>query len=288
MTDDPNYSEEVRQNLLREIASMKRQSVFSLIFAILCVIVMVYLFFRLRESNRELTQAKEKLAEQNLTLEEQKLALTNFKNELDAWRMSLLEVDSLPDELAQPEPIMLPEDVALAAEPVLARPTIPKRARRNLPRRPQTSGGSVAETDQAGASAPAVVQAAPEPMVMYQTQAQHYDLNKQQSTAKSLCFGYIIYIQDAKKGEVSTDLQKLLKEKGAIVPAIQSKNLPARYRTTIKYFHPQDEKSAQWVRKLLLDTLKKNRISMAEADVPVTYVANAKVSLGQLEVWIGN
>ncbi len=277
---DLNYSEEVRQNLLKEIASMKKQSVFSLVFAIICVIVMVYLFFRLRESNRKLIQAKAKLAQQNLVLEEQKLTLTNFKNELDAWRMSLLKVDSLPQESTVPEPIIVPEEVATIPEPVLERPTISVRTRR-----PPTRANDPLP-DNSASSPPEVSQEeALRPMIVYQTQ--RYDLRQQQSASKSLCFGYIIYIQDARKGEVSADLQKTLKEEGAIVPAIQSKNLPARFGTSIKYFHQEDEKSAQWVKKLLLDLLKKNGVRLAK-DIPVIYVSNAKVSLGQLEVWIGN
>ena len=288
MIEESNYDKEVKERLLQELASMKKQSVFSLLFAIICVIVMVFLLFKLRESNRNLNHAREKVAQQNDSLEARNVAITNLKNELDAWRMSLLEVDSIPASVANPEPIMVPEEVAIAngPEPIIERPTtLPPRIRRyRASRTPANGDYSVAQSETGTASD----QMQQEVRVSYQAQAQQYTLKKEEAISKTPFFGYIIYIQDARKRDASADLQEILKEKGAIVPAIQSQNLPARFRTSIKYFHQQDEKNAQGVKKLLLGILRKNKIDVAEKDVPVIYIANAKVSLGQLEVWIGN
>ncbi|MFB9294536.1 hypothetical protein [Persicitalea jodogahamensis] len=291
MIENPDYSDEVKGRLLHELASMKKQSVFSLLFAIICVVVMVFLFYKLRESNRELTRAKEKLARQNDLLEDQKVVLTNFKNELDAWRMSLLEVDSIPIQL-EPEVVMMPGEAAMpaGAEPVLERPTMPVQSNKPRVRSPQTSGPVQSEDNDpwVQGSLPQAVQQPSEPMVAQQAQTQHYELKKQGSASRSICFGYIIYIQDAKAREASKELQKMLKEKGAIVPAIQSRNLPRSFRTSIKYFHQEDERAAQWVSKILRGILKERGVNVRTTDIPVTYVSNAKVSLGQLEVWVGN
>lgn len=284
---------------------MKKQSVYFLLFAFIGLIVMVILFFDLQERKRSETAAKEALAEaqkelarQYVLLEIQEKSATETKNELDSWRMSLLEVDSIPAAV-MPEVIVLPEEVAtaVAPEPAIGRPTIfiennsrliNSRVReviedlhRNVEVEMQTSGVPT-ELDQAQNPTTAAVQVPFEPMI-YRTKTQHYGL-REESVSKSICFGYIIYIQDAKTREASIELQKMLKEKGAIVPAIQSKNLPRNFATSIKYFHKEDERAAQWVKEVLPNILKKQG---ADA-IPVTYIANAKVSLGQLEVWIGN
>lgn len=287
MIEQSNYAEEVKERLLQELVSMKKQSVFSLIFAIICVIVMVFLLFKLRESNRNLNRAREKVAQQNDSLEARNVAITNLKNELDAWRMSLLEVDSIPASVANPAPIIVPEEVALAngPEPIIERPTLPPTIRRYSANRvPAGSDNPMAQNETGAAS----VQMPEETRVIYQPPIQQYSLKKEESISNTPFFGYIIYIQDAKKREASTDLQEMLKAQGAIVPAIQSRNLPARFGTSIKYFHQQDEKNAQGVKNLLLGILRKNKIDATEKDIPVTYVFNAKVSLGQLEVWVGN
>ncbi|MPR34378.1 hypothetical protein [Salmonirosea aquatica] len=288
MKEELNYSEEVKRELLSEIASMKRQSVFSLIFAIMCVVGMVYLFYRLRASNRKLTEAKEKLAQQNVVLEEQKASLTTFKNELDAWRMSLLEVDSIPASVAEPEAASASGDFVQTVDsvPVIERPTT--RIRRFQNRSRLQNGTENASLEDPGeVPSPASEIALDRPTVVYEAKAQQYSLKKQEAISATPFFGYIIYIQDATRRQASDELLKILKEKGAIVPAIQSKNLPPRFPTSIKYFHPQDEKNAEAVRNLLLTVLVKDKEGQTKLEIPVTYISNAKVSLGQLEVWIG-
>lgn len=289
MIEELNYDEEMKEQLLQEVTSMKKQSVLFLSFAFIGLIAIAFLIIKLRETNTDLSNAKKKVAQQNDSLEFQNEKITKLKNELDDWRISMLKLDSIPAPV-EPEAIVVLDEVAIdvAPGPIIKKPTLPVWGKKFPAKPPHIGGKSQAKQVEAQASPSAAIQAPPKPLIVMQAQTKHYAQKKHEGVSKTPLFGYIIYIQDAEKGEASTDLQKILKEKGAIVPAIQSQNLPAEFRTSIKYFHQQDGRNAQGVKELMLRILRKNKIVVTDKDIPVTYVANAKVSLGQLEVWIGN
>ena len=64
MIEETEYTEEVRQQLLAEIASMKKQSLFSLVFTVACIIGMAYFYVELRKSRDELITEKQKVQQQ--------------------------------------------------------------------------------------------------------------------------------------------------------------------------------------------------------------------------------
>lgn len=275
MMDDSNYSDEVEEQLLQALSSLKKQSVFSLIFAIICLVVMVFLFFKLQKTNQQLKDAKQELAQQKKLLENQQAALTKeILNELNDWRISQLESGSPP--------------VEVIPEPVEEQPADPVRNRG--PQAGVSPNSNRVPNAPAQSQAPQVtaIQAPSQSEAAHRVPSQPSGSRKQIAVLRKPFSGNIIYIQDTKKRKATADLREALKEKGAIVPAIQSKNLPGNFATSIKYFHKQDEKAAKDVKRLLQTTLKNNGIGAGNAAVPITYVANAKVSLGQLEVWVGN
>ncbi|MBU1822627.1 MAG: hypothetical protein KKG00_14105 [Bacteroidetes bacterium] len=100
------------------------------------------------------------------------------------------------------------------------------------------------------------------------------------------CLGYIIYIQDRRGSKVSAALRKTLKDKGAIVPAIEHIAPSRAFRSSIRYFHEGDEKIATYLQEVALATLGAEKVSYSARQLPIQFIPNKKVPLGQLEVWI--
>lgn len=95
--------------------------------------------------------------------------------------------------------------------------------------------------------------------------------------------GLIVYIQDRKGSQVSDTLKAVLLEKGAIVPSIQHIRTSMKFGNAVKYFHPNESQTAEALKSQLDQILGKKAI---QARVPVRYLANDKVPIGQFEVWI--
>ncbi len=100
------------------------------------------------------------------------------------------------------------------------------------------------------------------------------------------CFGYIVYIQDRRGSRVSEPIRQALKDKGAIVPAIEHMGDRVKFSSSVKYFHKEDKGMADFMQGLILKTLSSKNIKYSASQLPVNYIANDKVPLGQLEVWI--
>ncbi len=98
--------------------------------------------------------------------------------------------------------------------------------------------------------------------------------------------GYIIYMQDRQGGKDSEVLRQALKEKGAIVPAIEHMGDRLKFASSVRYFHQEDKATADLVQKLLLTTLGLKQKSDLQVPMPVQYTGSKKVPLGQLEVWL--
>ncbi|SDE46355.1 hypothetical protein SAMN04487996_105120 [Dyadobacter soli] len=95
--------------------------------------------------------------------------------------------------------------------------------------------------------------------------------------------GLIVYIHDRKGSRVSDTLKAALLEKGAIVPSIQHISNKMPFGNAVKYFHPNESQTAETLKSQLDQILGKKAI---QAKVPVRYLANDKVPIGQFEVWI--
>jgi hypothetical protein len=95
--------------------------------------------------------------------------------------------------------------------------------------------------------------------------------------------GLIVYIHDRKGSLVSDTLKAALLAKGAIVPSIQHIGNSMRFGNAVKYFHPNESQTAEMLKSQLDQILDRKAI---QARVPIRYLANDKVPIGQFEVWI--
>ncbi|MCF0069312.1 hypothetical protein LZD49_02440 [Dyadobacter sp. CY261] len=95
--------------------------------------------------------------------------------------------------------------------------------------------------------------------------------------------GLIVYIHDRKGSQVSDTLKAALLEKGAIVPSIQHIGNTMKFGNAVKYFHKNENQTAETLKGQLDLILGTKAI---QARVPVRYLANDKVPIGQFEVWI--
>jgi hypothetical protein len=95
--------------------------------------------------------------------------------------------------------------------------------------------------------------------------------------------GLIVYIHDRKGSQVSDTLKAALLAKGAIVPSIQHIGNSMKFGNAVKYFHPNESQTAETLKSQLDQILGRKAI---QARVPVRYLANDKVPIGQFEVWI--
>ena len=102
--------------------------------------------------------------------------------------------------------------------------------------------------------------------------------NPEKSQAISALFSktcYIQYSSDQNK-QVALEIQKSLKDAGWYAPGIQL--VKGNYRSVVKYFHAEDQQLAEKVVALAKGNAQTLAIKGYEAKVPV----------GQLEIWIGN
>lgn len=224
-----SFEEEAKRGLLQEVAALRKQSVFALILAVLFILVTVYLYVQLRESQADLkaSYARLKVSNDSLQaskkqLEAQNDSITNLKNQLDEFREKYLK-----------------ENSPYAATYSPNYPNRPRIARQIPP------GGEWES-----------------------------------------CFGYIVYVQDRRGNRVSAAIRQALKDKGAIVPAIEHMGDRMKFESEIRYFHPEDKDMADFMQQLIMKTLNTKNISFPARRLPVTYVQNKKAPLGQLEVWI--
>lgn len=95
--------------------------------------------------------------------------------------------------------------------------------------------------------------------------------------------GLIVYIHDRRGSQVSDTLKAALLAKGAIVPSIQHIGSSMKFGNAVKYFHPNESQTAETLKSQLDQILGRKAI---QARVPVRYLANDKVPIGQFEVWI--
>ncbi len=215
MVEAFDNSEEAKRELLKEVTSLRKQSVFALILAILFIVVTVYLYFQLRESNKNLEASKTQLEIQNDSI-------TGLKNLLSGFREQYLKENA----------------------PATVSPTYSNRPRDYSAVQP--SNADTWET----------------------------------------CFGYIVYIQDRRGSRVSELIRQALKDKGALVPAIEHMSDLKKSDRSVRYFHKEDKGMAEFMQGLVLKTLDSNKIAYSAGQLPVTYIAKGKVPLGQLEIWI--
>lgn len=231
MVEAFDSSEEAKRGLLHEVASLRKQSVFALILAVLFILLTVYLYFQLRESQADLKVSYTQLEKSNANLQaSQKL--------LEAQNDSILELKNQLNDFRE------------------------KYLIENLP---------------------ATVELSPS----YANRPRAY---RKYSTANDgtwdACFGYIVYIQDRRGSKVSDDIREALKEKGAIVPSIEHMGESVKFSNEVRYFHKEDKGMADFMQGLILKTLSSKQISYSEQQLPVSYIANDQVPLGQLEIWI--
>lgn len=95
--------------------------------------------------------------------------------------------------------------------------------------------------------------------------------------------GLIVYIHDRKGSQVSDTLKAALLAKGAIVPSIQHIGNSMKFGNAVKYFHPNESQTAETLKSQLDQILGRKAIQVR---VPIRYLANDKVPIGQFEVWI--
>ena len=274
MIEKINQTEEIRQQLLAEIASMKKQSLFSLIFAVVCIVVMVYFYAQLQAtkvtleaSNVILEAKKQELQLKNDTLKLQKNKLDTLVKALDNWRNYVRELKAQPLQEIE-------------------------RHRKQLP----TKASAFAPTFLRQEAAPIVLLASISPgygitervhrKVIYYQPVASPAIQPAATPAISPFFGYIIYIKDArltkdaKKNQALETLQKRLKDAVAIVPGVQAVNSSRTSATQVKYFYKSDEKTAHEAAKLLS--------GLVNGTVGVVQESQPRMSRGQLEVWLGD
>jgi len=224
MVEALDNSEEAKRELLHEVNSLRKQSVIALILAILFILITVYLYFQLKQSNKELDVSNESLQSSKLKLEAQNDSILTLKNQLNDFREKYL-IENLP--------------ASVELSPNYAK----------IPRAYKKYSATNSDTWDA-------------------------------------CFGYIVYIQDRRGSQVSEPIRQALKDKGAIVPAIEHMGDRMKFSSSVKYFHQEDKGMADFMQGLILKTLDSRKIRYSAKQLPVTYIANDKVPLGQLEVWI--
>ncbi len=224
MVEALDNSEEAKRELLHEVNSLRKQSVIALILAILFILITVYLYFQLKQSNKDLDVSNESLQASKLELEAQNDSILTLKNQLNDFREKYL-IENLPASVElSPNYAKIPRDYK-----------------------------KYSTTD---------------------------------SDTWDACFGYIVYIQDRRGSQVSEPIRQALKDKGAIVPAIEHMGDRVKFSSSVKYFHKEDKGMADFMQGLILKTLDSRKIRYSAKQLPVTYIANDKVPLGQLEVWI--
>ncbi len=273
MIEKIKQAEEVRQQLLAEIASMKKQSLGSLIFAVVCIVAMVYFYAELRESNDNLRVAKQELQKKDRVLQAQKkllqqqnIELEASKKAMDDWRIEQMDKHRRQQstKAAALAPISPPRE---ATPPVLLASLSP-------------SAGVTGSTGRRLIYYQPFASAAARPVGRLARS------RRIANPATSPFYGYIIHIKDArltkdaKKNRALGALQKKLKDAGAIVPGVRAVKSTRTVVTCVKYFHAPDRKSAHEAAKLLS--------SLLGDTVGVVQEAKPQLSRGQLEVWIGD
>ena len=231
MVEASDSSEEAKKELLQEVAALRKQSVFALVLAVLFILITVYLYFQLQESEADLKVSYAQLEESNTSLQAS-------KKQLEAQNDSITSLKNLLNDFREK---YLQENLTTPATTPPNYPNRPRMYTRNQP-----------------------------------NQADSWDS----------CFGYIVYIQDRRGSRVSEPIRKALKDKGAIVPAIEHMGDRIKFSSSVKYFHKEDKGMADFMQGLILKTLSSKNISYSVKQLPVTYIPNDKVPLGQLEVWI--
>lgn len=213
-------SEEARKGLLHEVTSLRKQSLFALVLAILFIVITVYLYFQLQERKKDLEKSNTGLKNSKVQLEAQNKKINDLNEQLNEFRQQYLKENA-------------------ASQP---------KKYSSVGKYPSTAA---VKTD----------------------------------TWQS-CFGYIVYIQDRRGSRVSESIRQALKDKGAIVPAIEHMGERVKFSSSVRYFHREDKAMADFIQALIMKTLDSSKIAYSATQLPVSYIANDKVPLGQLEIWI--
>jgi septal ring factor EnvC (AmiA/AmiB activator) len=109
---------------------------------------------------------------------------------------------------------------------------------------------------------------------------------KGKAGADQSCLGYVIYIQDREGSGVSAALRQTLKDKGGIVPAIEHIAPSRAFSSSVRYFHEEDKDIATYLQQTALATFRGQKGASSAQPLPIQFIPNKKVPLGQLEIWI--
>lgn len=235
-----------KEHILGKIAALRRQGMIFLILILVGIITTLVLVMRLKITKSD--------------LESEKARSDSLAQALEAFRQEVLR------------PVEMTEH---AGEPIHASklPHVPER---------DESASTKPTKEKPKESAMKVLQSSPP---LTQKVELIYKGERKMVVTKGPLFGYLIYLQDREGSQVAPQLRQTLKAQGAIVPDIQHMKGAESFITTVKYFHVEDVAAAQAVYAELEATYKALNIPF-NGKAPDSKPYNAKVPVGQLEVWM--
>lgn len=270
--------ENSQERFVKQITGLKKQSTFALLLALVLVLITAYLIISLNKSNNNLTTSRNEL-------KEMKDSIQYLNEQMNKWRESLIldqkqstnypyEIAaSFQDELA---PVPFPPPPSPIAQDLKEYDRISQKRTATIFSSKSTDLDKYTEYSQSHAAFPSAIPAPP-------PKPSNMPYNSKQKNNSDF-FGYIIYIQDYKNSKVSDTLSKILMQHGAIVPRIEHIGTSKKFGNAVKYFHPNEKKAAESIQQMVMQILDGKNLTNVR--MPVNYLDNDKVPVGQFEIWI--